>query len=79
MTITFKVFVVALVIFLVSGIAKDSAKYTMWGYFKSDMPYETLTNIHKIASFMQRYSFWVVAITWIIMTIKAGMNLMVAI
>jgi len=26
---------------------------------------------------MQKYSFWVVATTWIIMTLKAGMNLMV--
>jgi hypothetical protein len=68
MAITLKVFAVALVIFLASGIAKDSAKYI-------DMPYETLTNIHKITDFMQKYSFWVVAITWIIMTIKAGMNL----
>ena len=79
MTITPKVFVVALIIFLVSGIAKDSVKHTMRGYFKSDMSYETLKDIHKIAGFMQRYSFWVVAITWIIMTIKAGMDIMVAI
>lgn len=79
MTITFKVFVVALIIFLVSGIAKDSVEDTMRGYFKPDMSYKTLKDIHEIAGFMQKYSFWVVAITWIIMTIKAGMNLMVAI
>ena len=79
MTITFKVFVVALIIFLVSGIAKDSVEDTMRGYFKPDMSYKTLKDIHEIAGCMQKYSFWVVAITWIIMTIKAGMNLMVAI
>lgn len=79
MTITLKVFVVALLIFLVSGIAKDSAKYTMWGYFKSDMPDEMLKKVYKVTSFMQKYSLWIVAITWAIMTIKAGMNLMVAI
>lgn len=77
MTITLKVFVVALIIFLVSGIAKESIEDTMSGYFKSDMSYKTLKDIHEIAGFMQKYSFWVVAITWIIMTLKAGMNLMV--
>ena len=79
MTIAPKIFVVAIVIFLVSGIAKESVRDTMRGYLKSDMSYETLKNIHEIAGYMQKYSFWVVAITWIIMTIKAGMNLMVAI
>ena len=77
MTITFKVFVVALVIFLASGIAKESVEDTMRGYFKSDMSYKTLKDIREMAGFMQKYSFWVVAITWIIITIKAGMNLMV--
>jgi hypothetical protein len=75
MIITLKVFAISLVIFLVSGITKDSVEDTMRGYLKSDMSYETLKNIHEITGFMQKYSFWVVAITWIIMTLNAGMNL----